>query len=790
MSSQGVTIEIKTVSDLRAAKAVEASLQQQIVAAKAAGAAYGHLKTQLDSVSGAIANKGFFGRATNELMGMAEQVPIVGSLMRSMNGGVGILSAGLVGLGAVAGVAKTALSSFSKIEDLQTSFVTLLGSVTAAKARMAELSKFAAETPFELPEVAQASKILQNLTGGALATGAGLRMVGDVAASANAPFQEVAVTLGRLYQGFRDGTPAGEAAMRMTELTGINLRQVTSWDQVTKALSKYNGEMSRRSETTSGKESTLSDSFHMLLAAMGKPIAPAYKDFLSGASKALEGFATTLSNLSSLFEKHGGAVKTFTGTVTVLAETFATKFVLDKIVAAVTAFTSRTVASAAAISAETLAIEANTVAKAENAVAGVAGGASKGMGAAFMYADYKAARAGGATAAAAAQAARAASAPYALEKAGMQASTIGANANAARLAEAGTKAGGMMGKLGAAVSTLTGPLGLLLIAVALGAKAISNAQKKDLEERAQAASTRLKTSSDFNKRAGGVDTQEKRDALVKEIEAYLESPEGANDKSGQKGLRQTIDRLRGKKLSSQAEYDAEWQRAEDDKSRKKIKTDLSEGLTDLANKKTFDALDDKGKLGAVNANLAAAQATVNAGGYLSVEQQEAAAKKILEYTQQRNELEAKIAESDKKAGQAKVDALSQASQDAYDQAQQRKAMSDDLAMKEAAGDPKKLAQIKWQQDYEKMLEDGRKAGMGDDRFNFAIRQANANMDKPDQQKNLEKSVVSAQHAVGTGRGEVYAAQDKSLSEIQKTNAKLDKSNEYLRQIQEQKQGFQ
>ena len=148
MSSQGVTIEIKTVADLRAAKAVEQSLQQQIVAAKAAGAAYGHLQTQLDSVQQAISNKGFFGRATSELLGMAERVPVVGSLMRSMNGGVGILSVGLAGLTAAAAIAKTALNSFSKIEDLQTSFVTLLGGITEAKSRMAELQKFAAATPF------------------------------------------------------------------------------------------------------------------------------------------------------------------------------------------------------------------------------------------------------------------------------------------------------------------------------------------------------------------------------------------------------------------------------------------------------------------------------------------------------------------------------------------------------------------------------------------------------------------------------------------------------------------
>ena len=46
MSAQGVTIEIKTVADLRAAKQVEQSLHQQIIAAKAAGTQYAHLKTQ------------------------------------------------------------------------------------------------------------------------------------------------------------------------------------------------------------------------------------------------------------------------------------------------------------------------------------------------------------------------------------------------------------------------------------------------------------------------------------------------------------------------------------------------------------------------------------------------------------------------------------------------------------------------------------------------------------------------------------------------------------------------
>jgi hypothetical protein len=293
--SEDVKIKISATAELRALKQTEQALIQQITAAKAAGAAFGSLEKQLASVQGSIGNKGFIGRAQAELIGVAEKIPVVGSLMRSLNGGAGFASAGLAVLTGTVMALNKGLSEFSRIENIQTSFETLLGGKKPAKARMGELTKFAAETPFELPEVAQASKTLENLTDGALSTGKGLQMVGDVAAATNAPFTEVAVTLGRLYQGMRDGTPVGEAAARMTELTGINLRQATSWEQVAGALAKYNGEMARRSETVSGKESNFGDSFNLMMAQVGRPVAPIYKAMLSGLASGMGAISKTLS---------------------------------------------------------------------------------------------------------------------------------------------------------------------------------------------------------------------------------------------------------------------------------------------------------------------------------------------------------------------------------------------------------------------------------------------------------------------------------------------------------------
>jgi phage tail tape-measure protein len=49
----------------------------------------------------------------------------------------------------------------AEFERYETQFGVLLGSASAAKDRLAELAKFGAETPFELPEVVRADKILQ-----------------------------------------------------------------------------------------------------------------------------------------------------------------------------------------------------------------------------------------------------------------------------------------------------------------------------------------------------------------------------------------------------------------------------------------------------------------------------------------------------------------------------------------------------------------------------------------------------------------------------------------------------
>lgn len=191
-----------------------------------------------------------------------------------MKGGLLSVKTAFIALGAVAtgAIVRSFAKAGSEVEDLTVQFKVLLGSTEAAQARMEELAKFAQTTPFQLAEVAQASRLLQVLTGGALATGDSLRMVGDAAAAAGTNFEELAMWVGRAYSGLQANRPIGEALMRLTELgivTGETRNEIEklqqagqgtkAWEALQKALLKSQGGMEALSKTVTGLTSTIKD---------------------------------------------------------------------------------------------------------------------------------------------------------------------------------------------------------------------------------------------------------------------------------------------------------------------------------------------------------------------------------------------------------------------------------------------------------------------------------------------------------------------------------------------------
>src|SRR5689334_12204776 len=62
----------------------------------------------------------------------------------------------------VGGLIGSMVNGNGEFERYNSQFTTLLGSASAAKTRMDDLAKFAATTPFELPDVVKADMALQN----------------------------------------------------------------------------------------------------------------------------------------------------------------------------------------------------------------------------------------------------------------------------------------------------------------------------------------------------------------------------------------------------------------------------------------------------------------------------------------------------------------------------------------------------------------------------------------------------------------------------------------------------
>lgn len=246
--------------------------------------------------------------------------PASGGTLMLLKGGA--LTAGIGGV--VAGVwglhkAMTALvrvgSDASRVsatfEDIQVDLEVLLGSTEAAVKRIQELQKFSASTPFQMEEIARASKILQTLSGDALSTGEGLKLVGDVAAVTSEPINEIAVHMGRLYSGLQSGRAVGESTARLQELGALSAPARSEIERLQKSgekgeevwriaaasFERYAGTTEKRSQTFNGLTSTLSDNWSLLLHVLGQPINSTLKPFIRGSIALLEGLQNRVSSI-------------------------------------------------------------------------------------------------------------------------------------------------------------------------------------------------------------------------------------------------------------------------------------------------------------------------------------------------------------------------------------------------------------------------------------------------------------------------------------------------------------
>ena len=256
--------------------------------------------------------------------GLAGVIAKLGGAVGSVGLGAALAAAaaGAVALGAGLAFIKDASGKAAGIESLTMQFETLLGSADKAKERMAEIKRFAASTPFEVANLSETSKLLQTLGGDMLATGAGLRMVGDAASIAGQPIQEVGLHMGRLFNAITSGTSAGESVARLQELGLMTGRVKLQFEALAAAQKKGTkpamdqtaaltllqgvfsntaGAMERLSMTTEGKLSNMKDAVDNLKVAFGT-------GFNDGLKSALDSTNIFLPQLESKFAKVGSVL--------------------------------------------------------------------------------------------------------------------------------------------------------------------------------------------------------------------------------------------------------------------------------------------------------------------------------------------------------------------------------------------------------------------------------------------------------------------------------------------------
>lgn len=248
---------------------------------------------------------------SNQLSDTGRKFIDLSEIYRGIEQGIGQgLVDAFMSLGAVIGsMAQEMIGSNAQFEQYRIQFGVLLGSADAAQQRMEELAEFGAKTPFELPGVVEADRVLQafGLHSEEAAqrfgySGAQIRTIaGDVAAGTGASMQEIANALGKFSAG-----QVGEAMQRLSELGAVTrdqLRQMgiefNKSGELTSPLSEamsaalsvmegtYGGMMDAQSRSFSGMLSNLNDWKGQMLRTLGEPTFTVLEDQLDDLLVAL-----------------------------------------------------------------------------------------------------------------------------------------------------------------------------------------------------------------------------------------------------------------------------------------------------------------------------------------------------------------------------------------------------------------------------------------------------------------------------------------------------------------------
>ena len=249
-----------------------------------------------------------------------EEMSVLGKNFQAVSGG-GFLSGmlgklgGLVGIGGIGMLGKEVIGLGDKLEQANISFELMLGSADKAKKMLADLSKFAQSTPFELQGIRDSAKQLMAMGIPAEKMIQTLKVLGDISAGTGAPLQQIAYAYGQvatagvattqdMNQLVNAGIPIWKELGKVVGVTASEVkkmvegRQIT-FEQVETALTNMTEKggqfadlMEAQSHTLTGQWNAFKDSLGAIGEKIGLAIIPVFKTLLGVVNGLMDFFST------------------------------------------------------------------------------------------------------------------------------------------------------------------------------------------------------------------------------------------------------------------------------------------------------------------------------------------------------------------------------------------------------------------------------------------------------------------------------------------------------------------
>ncbi|MBS5431981.1 MAG: tape measure protein [Lachnospiraceae bacterium] len=222
-----------------------------------------------------------------------------------------------LGAGTVAGVKYNAT-----IEQYQTSFEVMTGSAEKAADVVDRLKKLGAETPFEMPQLAEVTQLLMNYGFTADEAIDRMQMLGDISQGSADKMQRIATAYGQMssagkvqLEDVKQMIEAGfNPLQEISESTGESMQSLydrissgtLAVDEITASMQratseggKYYQSMEKQSQTITGMISTLKDNAQQLLGEVVQPITESF------GARLLPAAIDAIDQLTTAFQQNG-----------------------------------------------------------------------------------------------------------------------------------------------------------------------------------------------------------------------------------------------------------------------------------------------------------------------------------------------------------------------------------------------------------------------------------------------------------------------------------------------------